>query len=404
MERYIIHPDRRECRIFFMKSKEERQNLFNHVRFVTEINGFSYDGKAPLHEDFMEAARAQNEKTLIVSAGNETALDQVKAAQKEGFRICFGTAEEIHAVIRALLRQPDFIVLKDLDEARLREVLLAETAVEPYWTPMEDSDAEQNYLSAKERTGGTELRIMSYNILNQDWNHQPRIRFRAQGVADVIHHFAPDFAGIQEVSALWYQELEEKLKPYVFVKQHDPAWQGNLTPNLIYDSRKYRQVDGGLLPYTGLWLRSFHWAMLESLESGKRCIITNTHWDLTPETRMMNSGLMRHYLIELRGRYPDIPILCTGDFNSGIHFEEFKYLLDSGVVQDSVMEAPVRENEDISSCYDMVFSSVPFRKAGHIDHVLFTPELEVLSARLIWKKELLTFSDHLPLIADLKFR
>ena len=139
-----------------------------------------------------------------------------------------------------------------------------------------------------------------------------------------------------------------------------------------------------------------------AIPSGRKILITNTHWDLTAPKRMQNSRLMVKFLAELQKRFPDASVICTGDFNSTRDSGEFKNLLANAPLSDAVSTAPKTENASIGSWISPKKGKVR-TSYSHIDHILVSPDVKVLQAKLFFGQLPLTASDHLPLIADVRF-
>ncbi len=392
---------------FFSKSPGKRAEIFDKVNFVYEIEAFlPKNKKLPLNEIYFSQVKPNSGRTLLVAGNSLTSVQQIKEAQAKGYKVCLGPLKNINEVVIALQAAPDYILLeKSLEKAKLRAAIMAQG--KPVKNDREPIDLSGkgnfvlNYPSSAKRSSGTRLRILSYNILASCWNHMPQIAPRAPVIAEAIHHFKPDLIGIQEVEMPWYKALKNKIAPYQFVRQKDPADQGNPSCNILFNAERFRQLDGGILPYTDKWIRCLHWALLEDINTKERFLFTNTHWDLSIPKRLKNSRMMSAYLKDLTAKY-DVPVICTGDFNSNTDSEELKELLKSTRLKNAVLEAPMKENDGISSCYWPVVSSTPYKGVKHIDHVLVSPELTLLSARLVLDRKLLEASDHLPLVVDLK--
>ena len=172
-----------------------------------------------------------------------------------------------------------------------------------------------NYPGNLQREKATGLRVLSYNILAQCWNRDMRnAQERSEDVIAIIRNVAPDAAGLQELDPIWYKLLDGKIDPWKFAR--DP-YDSNMCA-VIYDSRRFRQIDGGEMKYTDLRIRCLRWTLLEEIKTQRKLMITNTHWDLTVPKRMANSQLMAKYIAELAKRFPGVPIICTGDFNSTV--------------------------------------------------------------------------------------
>lgn len=259
-----------------------------------------------------------------------------------------------------------------------------------------------NYPDSVSRAPGSNLRVVSYNILAKKWEHQNgarKIGERAPDVAKIIHQLAPDFAGLQELDPIWYKLLADAIKPWKFAEN---PYDKNMCA-VIYDSRKYRQLDGGIFPFVSknYAIRCLRWTLFEEISSGRKLIVTNTHWELKVPRRLKNAEIMAQSLKELQKRFPGVPFFCTGDYNSTCEAEEFRKLLKLSGFRDAVENAENTENAEFSSTIHPVQRRIR-RERTHIDHIVFYGDVKVLSVKLGIGGLLMQASDHLPIIADFK--
>ena len=263
------------------------------------------------------------------------------------------------------------------------------------------TEAVVNFPYAVGKTPGSNLRVVSYNILAGKWgeSYWP-VRNRAPKIAGIIHKLQPDFAGLQEVDHIWYKLLADRIFPWKFAKT---PYDENMCA-IIYDSRKYRQIDGGVYALSSekkKHIRCLRWTLLKNIQNGKKIIVTNTHWELNVPSRLKNSALMADFIKKLKARFPGIMFFCTGDFNSRLKHKEFDNMLKATGFKDAVDSAAVAENSEFSSLFRPSVQKIV--KGTHIDHIVVSSEVSVLSAKMIVGKSLFTASDHLPIMADFKF-
>ena len=258
-------------------------------------------------------------------------------------------------------------------------------------------DTVTNYPGNLQREKAADLRVLSYNILAQCWNRNMRkAEERSVDVIEIIRNIAPDIAGLQELDPIWYKLLDGKIEPWKFAR--DP-YDSNMCA-VIYDSRRFRQIDGGVMKYTDLRIRCLRWTLLEEIKTQRKLLITNTHWDLTVPKRMANSQLMVQYIAELKKRFPGVPVICTGDFNSTVGSGELKQLLQQTNQLDCVEAARKVENKTFCS-YVNPKTGVINHNLRHIDHILVPAGTTVLSSKLLYSPVTMRASDHLPLLADI---
>ena len=307
----------------------------------------------------------------------------------------FRKMEKIFTPAKAVKSLQVRVMIEVEGKVRLRNIALTPVNSEVEYDPAE---IVCNYPHRLKRAPGTELRVLSYNILAKAFGRQsPAAEARAPEIIEIIRNISPDIGGLQELDPIWYQMLSGRIEPWKFARS---PYDGNMCA-VIYDSRRFRQLDGGVMPYSDQQLRCLRWTLLEEISTGRKLIITNTHWDLTAPKRMHNSQLMARHLAELRKRFPGASVFCTGDFNSGRESDEFKNLLRNTPMSDSVAAARHTENAAVGSWFSPRTGRVRTR-SHHIDHILVSPGVEVLQANLLFGQLPLTASDHLPLFADVR--
>ena len=408
---YKINFKALESRIFFLKSPGEKEALFRRTNFITDLPRGSFNAvSTPLNEAVTANAKKKGAKTVLASL-RWSALLQKKAANKEGLKACYGKVNNINDVMISLLLESDSILVnKALDLKKVRRLLMEDHSkkVIPYNGQLDLSkpgEALFNRKSVVKRTPGTKLRFLSFNILASLWNHRPQVPPRAGEVIKFLKETAPDAAGLQEIDKEWIKALKGRIAPYKFVTVKTIPPGKTVMGNIIYDSSRYREVTGGHHPFysnRNSLLRCFYWVMLEDLKTKKRFIFANTHWDLNVPLRIQNAEKMSGFVLELRKKY-DLPIICTGDYNSNVDSRELQLFLQKSGLADAVSTASYTENRDLASYYSpKYFTAPPWKEKKHIDHIIATKDLVPLSARLVLDKKLLLSSDHLPLIVDYK--
>ena len=261
------------------------------------------------------------------------------------------------------------------------------------------AEAVFNYPDAVGKTPGSNLRVVSYNILAGKWGEKYwPVKTRLPKIVGVIHKLQPDFAGLQEVDGIWYKMLADQIAPWKFAgNPYDKSMCA-----IIYDSRKYRRIDGGVYALdtrSNMYIRCLRWTLLENIQTGAKIIVTNTHWQLNVPKRLNNSALMAGFIKELETRFPGIPFFCTGDYNSQLKHKEFDNLLKATGFKDAVASATVTENREFGSVFRPSAKKLVPRRT-HIDHIVVSSGVKVLSAKMVVGNSLFSASDHLPIMAD----
>ena len=271
------------------------------------------------------------------------------------------------------------------------------------------------------RTQGTDVRIMTSNILAHRWTNTTaygRIRPVEQRVeiyAATLASSAPDAVGVQETDEKWIIALPLYLKRLADEYGIEYEWlfydydnRQTLT-TVLYRKDKLDLVAGDIDSFSvwkkpeyynrGYHIRLVEWALLrDRTGTDSSFIIVNTHWgtdfpsEIAEEIALVN---------ELRAKY-GVPIFCTGDFNRRETTEEHAYFIKS------ICGASTREQAALAGTLANVTGGIGKmgdpRDAGtfYIDHIFGVGEYSVLKYEtLLGHNNYL--SDHSPHIADIKF-
>ena len=380
--------------IFFTMSPAEKQALLDKVKMLHEIP----EEALLLPDKAVNFAVREREKTIVGSLQHST-IWHVKTMQKQKNKIILMTAKNIDDVVAGLVLEPDAVILeKNLDPEKIKKILLDENTVPTlYRNHPKKIPISENYDSCGIRTEGTDLRVMSYNILANVWGAgKMQIQYRMPLVAEIIKKAEPDFAGLQEVDT--YTMLKKCLHPYKFITE--PR---NMCA-IIYDTRKYREVKSDVwsLLNKPSGIRCLVWCLFEEISTGKQIIITNTHWQLSQKQRLRDAEIMAKYIANLQKMFPGVPIVCTGDFNTNVSRPDLQLFLKESGLKDAVETATVCENKTVGSYFNPKFLKKPETGKQHIDHIITTSDLIPLSAKLLAGEIIYEASDHMPIIADFK--
>lgn len=182
--------------------------------------------------------------------------------------------------------------------------------------------------NAEKRAEGTNLRIMSYNLLADDWNNKPPVdQTRISGVVGVMNRYCPDVVMLQECDDEWYAALDTNLENYKFVNYPDNnklTYKNKLTTvycSIIYCedvlkleetwSQYYSNADNGTC-------RLYTVARFTIKSSGKQVICIATHWSLSqyPERQAVQGVELANLINSLEEQFPEVPVIVGGDLNS----------------------------------------------------------------------------------------
>lgn len=393
---YTLTPRTIQNTVFFRLSTADQLALLEKVKIVHEAP------EGTILTDQQSAVNYNRTLSGRIIAGNlhTTTVWHINGMKKQNNTIVLMTAKNMDDVVMGLVLAPDYlVVVPALDPKKIKTFLKDRKNIpEHLRKPLRRPSLVINYDRCGERAEGTDVRVMSYNILARVWGgRKMQIEYRIPLIIEIIKKAAPDFIGLQEVD-MYSLLKEELLHPYRIVKK--PR---NMC-SILYNAQKYKYLTGdtGSFRDKPNGIRCLSWSLFEEISTGKKIIITNTHWDLNETQRIDNAKRMSRYLAELKEKYPGVPIICTGDYNTHVDKEALPVLLRETGLRDAVENAPITENKQVCSYFDPRYYRIPPTGGKHIDHILATDDMIPLSAKLIAGEIVFEASDHLPIIADFK--
>ncbi len=287
---------------------------------------------------------------------------------------------------------------KDAGQYYFDEVMLVEYDENDY----DDSGYVGN--SNKKKASGTDIRVMSYNVLMDDDVENGGISWgkplnkllnggegtRDGNAAACIKYYAPDVIGFQEFSYNWYQGIRTALPNYEFVNNADPESnkEDYMCTALAYNTDTIEVVETQVYKYkASRWgnqrMRYINMAIMKVKATGDLFMVTNTHPDAGAVSgdgsfRPLQLAEFAEQLTEWREEY-GLPTILVGDFNSGRGSAEFDNNVETNGMKDANLNAV----------------------NGTIDHVMINNQVKSLYFTTISDTSILGASDHVPIFADL---
>lgn len=269
----------------------------------------------------------------------------------------------------------------------------------------EMTDIVYTFSESAELAAGSDIRIMSFNLLCELWDAKVPVEGRDVLVTAAIKYFAPDVIGIQEVSDNWHKSLNKLLRPeYVITDPKTSRGETNFS-TLAYNVNKVKLVAHGSQVFSrgnNSKLRLATWGLFETIATGKKFIVMSTHWDLgsNPTYQQIHSDEMAALAIELQNRY-EVPVVTTGDYNVNETSQYYKNFLDLTGFKDAKYTAEVINRACVTG---HSLGSTPNTQPGNaIDHIFANDGFSFKYYNVIVDKTTVDASDHCPIYADLKF-
>lgn len=256
------------------------------------------------------------------------------------------------------------------------------------------------------RVAGTDLRIMSFNILCELWNELATIPGRDDNIAIALLSYRPDVVGLQEVSDKWYPYLDAQFgEDYVFVDRKTDKNLTNFSP-LIYNPQTTTLLDHDVQSFAvgnNPKLRVASWGHFESKANGARYVVINTHWDLSANlsARTSQATEMAELVNTLKAKY-NCPVITTGDYNTRASDTQFELyttnasLFDARLTANTVNRA-CKTNHTLATPSDLADGEA-------IDHIFGSSEIEFLFYNVLVDQLLIDASDHYPIYVDINLK
>jgi endonuclease/exonuclease/phosphatase family metal-dependent hydrolase len=253
---------------------------------------------------------------------------------------------------------------------------------------------------------GADTRIMSFNILSEEWDSAAVLAGRDVRVSATILNYHPDVAALQEVSNKWYPILENYIgNVYKFTRKTTPSGKGTYT-TLIYNTETTKLIEEDIYLYSvgnSDRLRSIAWGLFESKVTGEQYIVFSTHWDVGAErqpNRVKQAKEMANLAKSLGDKYK-VDVYVCGDYNASESTEEYKnFLKDAGYV-DAKTDAKVKNRA--CKTYHTLFSNLDTSVYESIDHITFSKDIasKVLFYNTLINDYVIDASDHCPIYIDI---
>lgn len=291
-----------------------------------------------------------------------------------------------------------------------------ETTVNVYKDEFKDSNKVSD---------GSDIRVMSFNVLVDIWSDTPAVKGRDTTVAKTLMYYAPDVVGLQEASATWHKNLKSLLKntPYKLIcTEHEyvDAKYGNLNfVPILYNSETLTLKDSGTREYTSAhvkYMRTISWALFEKVEGKEQFIVVNTHYEAPGKNAEEKAEYLEHrkkqtadmikFLGELEDKY-DLPILLTGDFNTTEgndktgHHSPYWNIINSGMHEAKYTADVIKR---ACSTWHELGASVSTAPDGSFDHIFGNDKIKFTYFNTLVDKMLINAADHCPIYADVKFK
>ena len=181
-------------------------------------------------------------------------------------------------------------------------------------------------------TAGSDLRIVTYNILTEKWGGT-ETSARAEYFGAFLDIYKPDIVGVQEVCDKWRKYMPDCIGSYKLIGTVRKDG-GESYSAIVYDTTKYDVIDQGVETYSyhaSAECRNMSWAIFVNKSTGVKFAFISTHWDFGNEEnkqqmRKVQAEEMSKKIADLKAEY-NCPVIITGDFNCNNNSDSYKYFM-----------------------------------------------------------------------------
>lgn len=258
----------------------------------------------------------------------------------------------------------------------------------------------------REKYCGADVRLMSYNILSEEWNDRLPVKGRDFKCSKTILYYLPDVVALEEVSRDWYIALSSLLKDqYEFVTYSNGTGDVDYS-TIMYNKKTLRTIEYGVKIFENCpssFIRLMTWAMFEKLDTKEKFIVVCTHWDLPQniELRTGHANEMCVFVKELYDRFK-VNVFCCGDYNTTQLDKQYETFIKISGFLDTANISKVFGN--MNKTYHIVGQNPESNYLESIDHIFVSPNTTCCYFSAIIDRDVIDTSDHLPIIADLAFK
>lgn len=258
---------------------------------------------------------------------------------------------------------------------------------------------------------GAHLRIMSYNILNQDYvPDNPLPPERDEQFADILLYYMPDVVGIQEANLAWHESFDMLFGlsgAYLpACRYHDGK--NTTQTTFLYNPQTVKLIDEYVIHYTD-WddsdIRVVSFAVFEDLADGHRFVMTNTHPAPHAQYYSGHMAELNRILTEELAKYEGLPVIMTGDFNTRESQAEYNTLMATQGVRDARYDEGVELVRNTCTYTHLpsgeaIGGAIMEANNNNIDHIFINGQVQAKLFNVVVDHDAANISDHLPIYAD----
>ena len=255
-------------------------------------------------------------------------------------------------------------------------------------------------------TKEADVRVMSFNILADDFHTDKDLTHRIPGVIGCVQYYKPDVIGFQELSRKWYNVLFEELgDEYEFLNTSVmDSITNNCYTGLAYRKDRIKMLETHVFMYMrpgNSRIRLLNVGVFENIATGERFAVTSTHLSVGEEKNLERKSQAVEHLSEVKRLLEayKCPVISTGDYNCREGSAPYQVLVESGIMKNSKYDA--LEKGNITTTHHGL-GVMPGPGPTGIDHIFYAGNTTPVYFSVIVDEAALRATDHCALICDFK--
>ncbi len=257
---------------------------------------------------------------------------------------------------------------------------------------------------------GADIRVMSYNILHPSWSgvvDNLPVEGRDKVVSAIINDYRPDVVGLQEANWEWHFALKELLVDNGVYEQACNGDEENyIMTTFLYNTKTVKLIDSEVVDLDdGSDIRVVSIAVFQKRSGKDRFVVINTHpAPYSDQSYSKNCQDILDIVGDKMNKYKDLPVIMTGDYNTGEKQEFYSTIQSTLGVADAKYSA-----DEIVNNYGTFFDPCwggEFDPQGEraIDHIFVNDKAQSKLFSVIIDHDVNKASDHLPIYADVDLK
>lgn len=208
-------------------------------------------------------------------------------------------------------------------------------------------------------TAGSDLRIITYNLLTEKWGGT-ETSARAEYFGAFLDVYKPDIVGVQEVCDKWRKYMPDRIGNYKLIGTVRKDG-GESYSAIVYDSSKYEVLAQGVETYSyhaSAECRNMSWAIFMEPATGVKFAFISTHWDFGNEDnkqqmRKVQADEMSAKIAALKAEY-NCPVIITGDFNCSNVSDSYNYFMSINGMTNAITNSEYYYNAKGTTTIDFI--------------------------------------------------